>query len=200
MLFRRFCAAIGLLFFASGLLARANAQAVEAATRSTAIDFYGGGSLTLPRFQTYESHEQGYLVGGDFTRHFRLLSPSLDVRYNGSVGTAAIETSFAGGLKIEKTYGRLRPYGDFLVGHGYLNYPTPLVLADGEIVAHDDSTLYIGGGGVDYNLSRLFALKADAQIQHWRLGHGTPPFEPVVLSVGLILHVPYKYLRPSRYY
>jgi hypothetical protein len=69
------------------------------------------------------------------------------------------------------TFKRLTPYGKFLVGLGNGNFLT------------GNSFTMTYGGGVDYRLSRKFALRAfDFEYQRWRVN---PTLYPYGGSVGL---------------
>ncbi len=157
----------------------AHAQAVTGANRFyTVSTFAGYGEASTD----YGPSGSDFIVGGDITRHLRLLSPSLELRYTHASNSAVTESTLGGGLKIERSYNRFVPYATVLVGHG--NISLPLV----GNYSHDDSVVLGGGGGVDFHLTRSFLMKVDAQYQHWNLGTNSVTLTPMMVSVG-ITHV-----------
>ena len=75
---------------------------------------------------------------------------------------------------------RLQLYANFLAGRGAIRYvdggyPTPSIL-----YLRSTSAVYSAGGGLEYALTRQWALRGDVQFQHWN----TP-----VIPGGTILSV-----------
>ncbi len=178
----------------------AHGQATAAAIRSQSVDIFAGASAV----QTdYNSKDKGFVVGGDFTYHLRHFDASLDVRYNRATGNRVGEKDFAGGLKIARQFRRYHPYADLMIGYGIITFDYPTVNPDGSVYANDNSTIYDFGGGVDIDLTRRFALKVDAQYQYWNLGTrgnaNSVSFNPYIGSIGVVYHLPYRFLRPRRY-
>ena len=177
-----------------------HAQAAPTAIRSSAVDLYAAGAIS----QTdYNSTDQGFVIGGDFTYHLRHFDASLDLRYNHVTGNAVGEKSFDGGVRISKPFGRYHPYVHALIGYGVVTFDNPTRNFDGTLYTYDNSTVYDFGGGVDIDLTRRFALKVDGQYQYWNLGArgdaNAVKLNPTLGSIGIIYHLPYRFLRPRRY-
>lgn len=167
----------------------AQAQAKSTADRTTRLDVFAGGSVLQTDYATRDS---GFMVGGDVTRHFHLVDLALDVRYVSAKGAEVNESSFGGGLKVTRTYHQLHPYVTALIGFGNIAFVHPVIQTDGKPYAHDDSKVYDAGGGLDYDLSRSFAVEFDAQLQFWRLGIHAPLLTPAVATVGLVYRIPHR--------
>ena len=174
----------------------AHAQAQVAAARDLSIDAYAGASAVSPHVGP--DREIGYMVGGDIEKYFRLVDVALDVRYNSATGTYADESSILVGIRAARTYHRFHPYIEFLAGHGNVKFDHPDLFGN-PTFTHDDSTVYDGGIGVDYSLTPRFAVKLDAQVQRWHTGYESQVFNPNSISLGVVYHVPFRYLRPRRY-
>jgi opacity protein-like surface antigen len=171
------------------------AQALDTASRSMDIAAFGGYSAEETDYA--RSKDQGAAFGVDITRFFHLpVVPSLEARANVEHGTIIDETTYLGGLRIEKPLHRLHPYVDFLIGAGTLHFkfaPTPGYTGD-------RSKVYSYGGGIDIDLVHNFALKIDAQYQNWNLGPNafvTPPganftLTPAVGILGVEYHIPFR--------
>jgi hypothetical protein len=151
------------------------------------ISVFGGVS----RLDTdYGVNDNGYMIGGDLTlspRKFRFVTPSLEVRYTGSTGDAITESSFSGGIKIEKGFHRFHPYANLLIGYGAITY----VFAGGQ---SDNSIIYDVGVGLDVDIYRRFAIKVDAQEQFWKLGQATSELTPQMVTVGVRYRLPSSFL------
>lgn len=159
----------------------ASGQATYTADRTNGFSVFGGFS----KLDTdYGATDNGYVFGGDFSHsiRFRAILPSLELRYTGSTGPGITQSSFSGGLKLETKIHRFHPYGDFLIGYGIINY----------VPSHqnDNSITYGGGLGLDFDVTKQFALKVDAQQQFWKLGQATSALTPRMLSVGILYRIP----------
>ena len=171
------------------LASEAGAQATYTADRINGFSVFGGVSYLNT---DYGATDTGYLFGADFTHSIglRLITPSLEVRYNGSTGKAITQNSFLVGLKVETKFHKLRPYVTGLIGHGNIHY-----VGAGQ---SDDSIAYDFGVGADYDVYGPFALKVDAQEQFWKLGQATSALTPQMVSVGVVYRIPSGFLRRSR--
>ncbi len=175
----------------------AHAQADFTATKTISLDVFAGATVLNPKYGS-TTGEIGYLVGADITRHFRPVDVSFEVRYTAATGDSADETTYGGGLKIERAYHRFHPYVDFLVASGKIKFDHPEIYGNA-FYTHDDSLVYDFGGGVDYDLNSRFALKADFQVQRWHTGIERPPFYPYNASLGIQYRIPFSNLRPHRH-
>jgi len=173
----------------------ADAQSKITATRSAEFDLFGGfnrlNSDYIPPYINY-----GMTLGGDYTqfikRYHGLITPSFQLRGTIVPGNTHNEKTIEGGLKLATTYRRLHPYGDFMLGQGVITFPRP-ANPDPNNKYRDSSIIYIGGGGVTYDVYRGWSAMADYQYQYWDLG-GHPPnrFYPQSLTFGLVYHIPFK--------
>jgi hypothetical protein len=170
----------------------ATAQARSTADRTFGLAAFAGSSYA----QTdYGSRDTGYMIGGDLNTAFRHFEPALDVRYTSVSGNVVNQTSFAGGLKLQRKIGPLRPYGDFEVGMGTLHFDFPNGLTPtGSPYTHDNSVVKAFGGGMDVRIARFIDLKADAQYQYWKLGKNSSYLNPFLTSIGIAYRIPYRSL------
>jgi hypothetical protein len=147
----------------------------------------GNSTLNYPPGSTFAksvknfvgSWSQGGGVGADF-RLGRLYfgQPALGARYTYSTGNFAKETTLMFGPEIHYAFGKLYPYGDFLVGKGDITYDTTNF--------KDDSIVYQFGGGLDYHVNHRFSVRVvDFQYEFWNLSThnyqaGALPGQPAV--------------------
>ena len=181
----------------------AHAQfAAPSASKRLGLSAFGGVAVVSPSYQSNTDTEglntnTGLTVGGDLTRGLRWVQPSLEVRYDWSTGNTVLEKTLSGGLKVEKAFGRLHPYGDLLLGYGIIDFQHPAIFPTGPYT-HDNSFVYQGGGGLDLDLSPRFALKLDAQAQSWRLGSEANRLTPVLGTAGILYRIPFRALEGRR--
>ncbi len=157
------------------LVPRVQAQATETATRDYSFAAFATGSETSTGVGPRNA---GATVGFDVTRHLHLFDPSFEVRVGIAPGPTISERSVLVGFKVEKRIGRFHPYGDFLIGTG--------TIAHTRSGFTDNSTVPSFGGGVDFDLSKKWALKADYIRQSWKVGKETTGFSPSTLSIGIV--------------
>ncbi len=179
----------------SGLQPRACAQAQATASKTYSLDVFGDVAFLNPKYGT-TTGEIGYVVGGDVTRHFRLLDVSFEARYTDATGVSADESTFGGGVKLERAFRRFHPYVDFLVESGKIKFDHPSIFDP--TYTHDDSFVYDIGGGFDYDLVGNFAFKADIQGQRWVIGAERQPFNPYNVSAGVMYRIPFRALHRRR--
>ncbi len=169
----------------------AQAQARASADRTFGVAAYAGGSYART---DYGSNDTGYLIGGDLSTTFHHFQPALDVRYTSVSGPTANQSSLAGGLKLQRNFGPLRPYGDVEVGTGTIAFIDPTRNPDGSWYRRDNSVITAVGGGVEVRLARWIDVKADAQYQYWKLGHDQHYLTPFITSIGIAYRIPYRTL------
>jgi hypothetical protein len=167
----------------------AQAQARATADRSFGLAAYAGGSYART---DYGSNDKGYIVGADLNTIFHHFQPALDARYTSVTGTTANQSSFAGGLKLQRKFGPFRPYGDMEVGFGTIGFVDPGRNPDGSWYRRDNSVITAFGGGVDVRVARWIDVKADAQYQLWKLGHDQHYLTPFITSIGVVYRIPYR--------
>jgi hypothetical protein len=179
------------------------------ATASRALQLSAFGAAT----GVYTGLEGGknalITVGGDLELlPLHGVRPAIEVRgsYPVDGGNIASQRSVLAGLKLEFFTGhRLRPYGDFLIGRGQMNYSANNGVngflytdAAGNQLDYTLTTtvVYSPGFGVDYQFTRHLALKLDGQYQRWGgqyQGRGLTPTPSGLIyskvgSVGLIYY------------
>jgi opacity protein-like surface antigen len=163
---------------------KAKAQTNATAYRAIGLSAFAGAQGVHPEFSD-SPNIYGFLVGGDVTHYFRIASPSLEVRYNHATGSIVSQNSFLLGIKAEHAYGaeqRFHPYVVGLVGLGTIDFTDP-----GDLSYNRDNSLVLDlGAGLDFDVTRQFAVKGDFHIQHWRLGIESPVFSPEIVSVALV--------------
>lgn len=119
-------------------------------------------------------------VGADFRLgRFVFGQPALGARFTFSSGNFAKEDTYMFGPEVHYIFGRLRPYGDFLIGKGDITYNSGF---------KDDSIVYEPGGGLDLRMSPRFSIRlVDFQYQFWNLStHNYPAnFYPGVPAVAI---------------
>ncbi len=93
--------------------------------------------------------------------------PSLETRFQIAPGSLAYDgqNTYGGGIRIDRPIKRFVPYIDFLVSYGHLSFTNPTTA-----YKHDNSVVYAGGGGLEYNLSTQWAARADYLFEHWDVG------------------------------
>jgi hypothetical protein len=180
--FRRI-AAVGALLGLTFLSANAHAQATPTAIYPLGVSVFAGAQGVHPEFNG-SPNNYGFFLGADATRYFRLVSPSLELRFNDASGSIVSQRSFLVGIKAEHAFGggRFHPYLDGMIGPGSTHFEDPAQPS----YTQDTSLVLAAGAGLDFNLTRSFAVKGDIQIQHWRLGQEEPVFSPEMVSVGLV--------------
>ncbi len=180
-------ASLGLLLLLSLPTRQATAQGDATAVQPLALSAFGMGTGTWTNI--LGGRNLGVTAGGDLAfLTFRRLRPVIEVRgnypfYQGQVDR---QKSFLGGLKVEKQIGPLRPYGNFLIGRGQINFKNGL--QEGDLVySKTVTTVYSPGVGVEYDVLPQWSAKVDLQYQYWK----TPAvvsgsINPTAFSVGVV--------------
>jgi hypothetical protein len=144
-------------------------QARSTATQMLRLSAFGGINGT---YTGLEGGRNVGITGGvdlGFRPFFRL-RPSLEVRGTYPTHDDGIDSQrnvLVGG-KIERAFGRLRPYGDVLYGRGALNFPQGFPDPTGQVMyARTVGSVIAFGGGLDYDLTPHLALKADVQVEQY---------------------------------
>lgn len=159
----------------------AQGQSRATADQGIRLQAYALGTYVRPDFLG-PTRNGGATAGVNVNifRFFGRVDPSLDLRAMGSFGSVSHQFFYGGGPRVVVTFGRIQPFGEFLIGTGRISFPHP---ADPNYT-HDDSLTRVYGGGLDVGLTRDFALRAEALRQDWQLSSNVPPFHPVSISVG----------------
>jgi opacity protein-like surface antigen len=100
----------------------------------------------------------GVFTNMRWTPHFDLEGNARWLPYGGFAGTT--ESSYVAGPRyIFRRFGKIQPYGKFLVGAGVIHYPYNI----------GDNTYFAlaPGGGVNYRASRRLTFRAEYEYQVW---------------------------------
>jgi len=162
----------------------AHGQAVYAATHLQPFSVFVAGTRINPDYGLHSNN--GFTVGADYTRRYRFLNPSIEGRISHAGGENVGITSYMGGLRGEREYGRFHPYVDLLLGYGKITFTHP----SGQYL-EDNSTVFGAGGGLDYDILGNFAVKGDFQFESWKLGSGNHRQTPTLFSIGIVYRLPF---------
>jgi hypothetical protein len=140
----------------------------------------------------------GVTLGLDYTRYTRWwVKPSIEVRGKIANGSTVDERSFGGGIRAVKPIRIFRPYADFLISAGSINFHQidPYILPNGQPYTSDSTVTYSFGGGLDIDLSRNFSMRGDYQSERWHLDKNpaTPlDLTPSGWSLGMVYRIPFR--------
>ena len=163
------------------------AQATATASRSFEPSAFFGITGTYTGLEG--SRNLGITAGVDLGFHpYFGLEPSVEVRgtYPADSGAVVGEESVLAGLRVQKRYGRFRPYADFLVGRGQLNYQNGGYPVPSQNFEYLQSTtnVFSPGIGVEVDVTPHFSLLLDGQYQRWAV-----PFTPGVIPGPAASHI-----------
>ncbi len=159
-----------LLCFLSVTPSLVHAQAFPTASKPFSISAFGGATGTYTGLDGGKN--LGITAGGDIGfKPYHFFYPSVEVRatYPVDGGNVDSQKNILFGIKVERYFGGLHPYGDFLYGRGKIiyengGYPNP----SGTLLYLDSvSNVFSFGGGLDLTLTEHFALKIDGQFQRY---------------------------------
>ncbi|WP_263382709.1 outer membrane protein [Granulicella arctica] len=144
-------------------------QARSTATQTLRLSAFGGINGTYTGLES--GRNVGITAGADLGfRPFFGLRPSVEVRGTYPIHDDGVDSQrnvLAGG-KIERAFGRLRPYGDVLFGRGAIDYPHGFEDPTGAVTySRTVSSVPALGGGLDFDLTPHFAVKADVQVERY---------------------------------
>ena len=166
---------------------RASAQSDAAAVQPLALSVFGMGTGTWTNI--LGGRNLAVTAGGDLAfLTYRRLRPVIEFRgtypfYEGQVDR---QKNFAGGLKVEKQFGPLRPYANFLVGRGQINFKKGLQQGN-LLYSKTVTTVYSPGLGVEYDVRPQWSAKVDFQYQYWDTpAVASGSINPKALSAGVV--------------
>ena len=166
----------------------ANAQAVPTATEKYQLSAFGGGSGVFTGL--LNGHNLSITAGIDFAfLSLHGFHPAAEVRgtYPVHSGTIDGQKSVLGGLRVDRQFGFARPYVDFLVGRGEIDYQNGGFLIPPLTYLSTSTLVYSPGVGMDLDISHHWAFKADYQYQSWStpvVSSGT--IHPSVVTLGAV--------------
>ena len=165
----------------------AQAQSSATAVQPLALSAFGMGTGTWTN--VVGGRNLGITAGADLAfLTYRKLRPVAEIRGNYPLydGQVDRQKSYEGGLKVERQFGPLRPYVNFLIGRGETDFKNGLLFGS-LLYLKTVSTVYSPGLGVEYDATRHFSAKVDFQYQSWNtpaVASGT--INPKALSAGVV--------------
>lgn len=158
-----FCGLMASCSYASG-------QSLATATREITPSVFGGVSGVYTGLDA--GRNLSVMAGVDVTfRPRSVWQPALEYRGMYALDKGGIDSmkNNLGGIKILKSYGHLRPYGDALAGRGETTYANGGYQVPNKPVFYTQSSsnVFSFGGGVDLFSSESVALKLDFQAQRY---------------------------------
>jgi opacity protein-like surface antigen len=164
------------------------AQSAPAATQLFQLSTFVAGTGTFTDLEGGKN--LGITAGADLTiLAFRQFRPAFELRgtYPIDKGHISSQKNFLLGPKFEYPIGNFHPYADFLIGRGEIDYHSPGFIFGNTLYISTNTVVYSPGVGLDYNLTHNWAIKADAQFQHW----DTPvtasgSIHPTALTLGVL--------------
>lgn len=148
--------------------ARAQATASATATQALGLSAFGGGTGTYTN--VLGGRNLGITAGADLGfLTFHRYRPVLELRgvYPIHKGQIDAQKEVLGGLKVERRFGRIHPYVDFLVGRGQIDYQRGGLQVGFINFIKSTSLVYSPGVGLDFDVTPQWAIKADFQYQRW---------------------------------
>src|SRR3954471_7910022 len=171
---------------------RVNAQATPVRTKGADISVFGTYMRLSPDYGPQKNN--GYTFGAFYARYLRLFSPGVEFRVKIAHGETVDEKTYGGGVRVEKLMARrFRPYADFLVSAGTIDYHflTPPIKSNGQPYFSDSSVVYTYGGGLDYDLTRRFSARAEFLGENLSMGGYTPiTLTPKMWNFGVVYRLP----------
>ena len=165
---------------------RALAQGAATAVQPLGLSAFGMGTGTWTN--VLGGRNLGITAGGDLAfLTFRRFRPVIEVRgtypvYEGQVDR---QKSFLGGLRVERQIGPLRPYANFLIGRGEIDFKNGLQRGS-LLYLKTVTTVYSPGIGVEYDVTPQWAAKVDLQYQYWDTpAVASGSINPKALSAGV---------------
>lgn len=167
---------------ATSLPATMKAQSLPTASRGIVPSAFAGIAGTYTRLNG--GRNLGLTAGIDLGfRPFWGFLPSIEARGTYPIDNGQIvgEEHAEAGIRLQKRYRSVRPYADFLVGRGELNYQNGGIAVPMQAFRYIQSTsnVYSPGLGVEVDIKPQFALLLDGQFQIWNV-----PFDPSGKTAG----------------
>jgi hypothetical protein len=161
--------AVAALGIAAGLsgMQMARGQAMPTASQGSNLSVFGGVTGVYTGID--KGRNLGITAGADYTiSGFFGFRPAVEVRGTYPIHDGGVDDqkSILAGVRVERPIRRFHPYGDFLIGRGEINYISLFAIGFDQYI-RTDSTVYSPGAGFEYDLTPHFAVRTDAQLQHW---------------------------------
>lgn len=172
------CALLGTPMITPALL---SAQATGTAHQRIRLQVYGLGSYVRPDFGGALKNAGATVGATANVFSFGNLELGLDVRAVGSGGRVSKQYFYGAGPRVQADLGRLQPFAAFHIGYGKLVFQYVAVPG----YTYDDSLVKAFNGGLDYRLSRSWALRGEVERQSWEFNQSAPGFHPLAISAGV---------------
>jgi len=188
MTYTKLSAKLALFTAVSALTQTAFAQAAPAGSQKLQLSTFVAATGTFTDLEGGKN--LGITAGADLTfLGFRSFRPAFEARgtYPINEGHISSQKNFLLGPKVEYPIGKVRPYADFLIGRGQIDYHSPGFVYGDTLYISSNTTVYSFGGGLDCNLTHNLAIKGDVQFQHWdtpATASGT--IHPTALTLGVV--------------
>jgi hypothetical protein len=172
---------------------QAGAQAVPLRQKKADLSVFGTYTRLSPDYGPQQNN--GGTFGVFYTRYYRWLSPAVEFRAKIANGATVDESTYGGGIRVEKSINRFRPYADFFISGGSIQYhfKTPPIKPTGQPYLSDSSVVYTYGGGLDYDVTDNFSARGEFQSESWNLGGYTPiTLTPSMWSIGVVYRIPFR--------
>jgi hypothetical protein len=173
------------------LVHAASAQAVPTASQALQLSAFGG--LTGVFTGLENGHNLSLTAGVDLAfLSLHGFHPAAEIRgiYPMDTGTISSQKSLLGGIRVDRQYGFVRPYVDFLAGRGEIDYQSGGFTIGNLTYLSTSTPVYSPGAGVDLDLTHHWSFKGDYQFQSWStpvVPSGT--IHPSVVTFGVVYHI-----------
>ena len=131
----------------------------------------------------------GVTAGADLAfLTYRRLRPVIELRGNYPFYEGQIDRQkrFTGGLRVERQIGPLRPYANFLVGRGEIDFSKGGLQRGNLLYIKTVTNVYSPGVGVEYDVLPQWAAKVDLQYEYWDTpAVASGSINPKALSAGV---------------
>jgi hypothetical protein len=168
----------------------ASAQAVPTAAQTLQLSAFGGVTGVFTGLEG--GHNVSLSAGLDLVfLSLHGFHPAAEVRgiYPVDTGTISSQKSLLGGIRVDRQYGFVRPYVDFLAGRGEIDYQNGGFTIGNLTYLSTSSPVYSPGAGVDLDLTHHWSFKGDYQFQTWStpvVPSGT--IHPSVVTLAAVYH------------
>ena len=151
LLIRRSFVFVLLICFAATLVpVRAGAQAEPIKEKKADLSTFVGYTRLSPDYGGLPDNlNNGVVFGAFYTRYLHWFAPAVEFRGKIANGHTVDEKTYGGGIRVEKSFRRYRPFGDFLVSAGTIKYHIP--------EAHSDFIFAVAGEEFGLVLCALIA-------------------------------------------
>jgi hypothetical protein len=160
-------------------------RTLPTASQSLQLSAFGGLSGVYTGLSS--GRNLSITAGADLgLRPYGGVRPTIEVRgtYPMDGGRVDSQKSILAGVKVDFLLShRLRPYADFLLGRGEMDYHPGYVFGN-QFYLLTTTNVYSPGVGFDYDLSNHFSVRVDGQFQRW--GYAPTQSGVVYSKVGTV--------------